>query len=147
MILRTGKYLNVIRQCGKKVTQPQQMTLQFSPTNQHHIGVIQNAYHFASKNLLEVLLKENDLMGHLMSVKRYLLLFQGDFITQFMDACEEELAKNVDKVLPMKLENLLGLTLRLSSAKNDPYKDDWHCELLTYDLGTQISKIMNKEEG
>ncbi|KAL9879281.1 gamma-tubulin complex component 2 homolog isoform X2 [Glossina fuscipes] len=146
IILRTGKYLNVIRQCGKKVTLPQTMDLQFSPTNQNHIAVIQNAYRFASKNLLEVLLKENDLMGHLMSVKRYLLLQQGDFITEFMDACEEELAKNVDKVLPMKLENLLGLTLRLSSAKHDPYKDDVHCELLTYDLVTQMSKIMNNEE-
>uniref|UniRef100_A0A1A9VWY4 Gamma-tubulin complex component n=1 Tax=Glossina austeni TaxID=7395 RepID=A0A1A9VWY4_GLOAU len=146
IILRTGKYLNVIRQCGKKVTLPQTMDLQFSPTSQNHIAVIQNAYRFASKNLLEVLLKENDLMGHLMSVKRYLLLQQGDFITEFMDACEEELAKNVDKVLPMKLENLLGLTLRLSSAKHDPYKDDVHCELLTYDLVTQMSKIMNNEE-
>ncbi|XP_073828149.1 gamma-tubulin ring protein 84 isoform X1 [Musca autumnalis] len=146
IILRTGKYLNVIRQCGKKVTPPQTMNLQFSPTNQNHITVIQNAYRFASKNLLEVLLKENDLMGHLMSVKRYLLLHQGDFITQFMDACEDELAKNVDKVLPMTLENLLGLTLRLSSAKHDPYKDDVHCELLTYDLVTQMSKIMNNEE-
>ncbi|XP_017491550.1 PREDICTED: gamma-tubulin complex component 2 homolog isoform X4 [Rhagoletis zephyria] len=146
IILRTGKYLNVIRQCGKKVTPPQSMNLQFSPTNQNHINVIQNAYRFASKNLLEVLLKENDLMGHLMSVKRYLLLHQGDFITQFMDACEDELTKNVDKVLPMTLENLLGLTLRLSSAKHDPYKDDVHCELLTYDLVTQMSKIMNNEE-
>ncbi|XP_067638789.1 gamma-tubulin complex component 2 homolog isoform X2 [Eurosta solidaginis] len=146
IILRTGKYLNVIRQCGKKVAPPQLMNLQFSPTNQNHINVIQNAYRFASKNLLEVLLKENDLMGHLMSVKRYLLLHQGDFITQFMDACEDELAKNVDKVLPMTLENLLGLTLRLSSAKHDPYKDDLHCELLTYDLVTQMSKIMNNEE-
>lgn len=146
IILRTGKYLNVIRQCGKKVTPPQLMNLQFSPTNQNHITVIQNAYRFASKNLLEVLLKENDLMGHLMSVKRYLLLHQGDFITQFMDACEDELVKNVDKVLPMTLENLLGLTLRLSSAKHDPYKDDVHCELLTYDLVTQMSKIMNNEE-
>ncbi|XP_055388883.1 gamma-tubulin complex component 2 homolog isoform X2 [Condylostylus longicornis] len=146
VILRTGKYLNVIRQCGKKVTLPQAISLQFSPTNNNYINVIQNAYHFASKNLLEVLLKENDLMGHLMSVKRYLLLYQGDFITQFMDACEDELAKNVDKVLPMKLENLLGLTLRLSSAKNDPYKDDWHCELLINDLDTQITKIMIKKE-
>ncbi|XP_054729758.1 gamma-tubulin complex component 2 homolog isoform X1 [Anastrepha obliqua] len=146
IILCTGKYLNVIRQCGKKVTPPQSMNLQFSPTNQNYINVIQNAYRFASKNLLEVLLKENDLMGHLMSVKRYLLLHQGDFITQFMDACEDELTKNVDKVLPMTLENLLGLTLRLSSAKHDPYKDDVHCELLTYDLVTQMSKIMNNEE-
>ncbi|XP_037917407.1 gamma-tubulin complex component 2 homolog isoform X2 [Hermetia illucens] len=146
IILRTGKYLNVIRQCGKKVKPPQTIVLHFSPKNQNHIAAIQSAYLFASKNLLEVLLKENDLMGHLMSVKRYLLLYQGDFITQFMDACEEELDKNVDQVLPVKLENLLGLTLRLSSAKHDPYKDDLHCELLTFDLATQMSKIINNEE-
>ncbi|XP_030382102.1 gamma-tubulin complex component 2 homolog isoform X2 [Scaptodrosophila lebanonensis] len=145
-ILRTGKYLNVIRQCGKRVMPTQEMNLQFDPTNEQHVFVINDAYYFAARMLLDVLLTENDLMGHLQSVKRYLLLNQGDFIMQFMDACEDELAKNVDLVLPMTLENLLGLTLRLSSARNDPYKDDLHCELLTYDLVTQMSKIMNKKE-
>lgn len=147
IILRTGKYLNVIRQCGKNLAPPDDGKLEFCPMQQTHIQFISRAYHFASSTLLEVLMKENDLMGHLVSVKRYLLLHQGDFITQFMDACEEELGKNVDQVLPMKLENLLGLTQRMSSAKNDPYKDDLKCELLTYDLATQMSKIMVNEEG
>lgn len=146
-ILRTGKYLNVIRQCGKRVMPTQQMNLEFDPTNELHVYVINDAYYFAARMLLDVLLTENDLMGHLQSVKRYLLLNQGDFTMQFMDACEDELAKNVDLVLPMTLENLLGLTLRLSSARCDPYKDDLHCELLTYDLVTQMSKIMNQQEG
>ncbi|EDW82486.1 uncharacterized protein Dwil_GK25106 [Drosophila willistoni] len=145
-ILRTGKYLNVIRQCGKRVMAIQPMDLQFNPTNEQHVHVINDAYYFAARMLLDVLLTENDLMGHLQSVKRYLLLNQGDFTMQFMDACEDELSKNVDQVLPMTLENLLGLTLRLSSARNDPYKDDLHCELLTYDLVTQMSKIMNQKE-
>ncbi|KAH8298088.1 hypothetical protein KR018_006523, partial [Drosophila ironensis] len=145
-ILRTGKYLNVIRHCGKRVMLTQQKHLEFDPTSERHVTVINDAYYFAARKLLDVLLTENDLMGHLQSVKRYLLLNQGDFTMQFMDACEDELAKNVDLVLPMTLENLLGLTLRLSSARNDPYKDDLHCELLTYDLVTQMSKIMNKKE-
>ncbi|XP_041449373.1 gamma-tubulin complex component 2 homolog isoform X2 [Drosophila obscura] len=145
-ILRTGKYLNVIRQCGKRVMPTQQMELQLDPTNERHVYVINDAYYFAARMLLDVLLTENDLMGHLQSVKNYLLLNQGDFTMQFMDACEDELSKNVDLVLPMTLENLLGLTLRLSSARNDPYKDDLHCELLTYDLVTQMSKIMNQKE-
>ncbi|KRF82554.1 gamma-tubulin complex component 2 homolog isoform X3 [Drosophila virilis] len=145
-ILRTGKYLNVIRQCGKRVMPTQQMNLEFDPTSELHVHVINDAYYFAARMLLDVLLTENDLMGHLQSVKRYLLLNQGDFTMQFMDACEDELAKNVDLVLPMTLENLLGLTLRLSSARSDPYKDDLHCELLTYDLVTQMSKIMNQKE-
>ncbi|KAH8421333.1 hypothetical protein KR009_002058, partial [Drosophila setifemur] len=145
-ILRTGKYLNVIRQCGKRVMLTQQMQLTFEPTSERHVTVINDAYFFAARMLLDVLLAENDLMGHLQSVKRYLLLNQGDFIMQFMDACDDELSKNVDLVLPMTLENLLGLTLRISSARNDPYKDDLHCELLTYDLVTQMSKIMNQKE-
>ncbi|ALC49943.1 Grip84, partial [Drosophila busckii] len=145
-IIRTGKYLNVIRQCGKRVMPIQQMDLKFDPTNDKHIYVINDAYYFSARMLLDVLLTENDLMGHLQSVKRYLLLNQGDFTMQFMDACEEELSKNVDQVLPMTLENLLGLTLRLSSARSDPYKDDLHCDLLTYDLVTQMSKIMDKKE-
>lgn len=146
VILRTGKYLNVIRQCGKNVNVAQTEKLEFNPLNHDHINFITNAYTFASKTLLDVLVKENDLMGHLASVKRYFLLFQGDFIAQFMDACEDELSKNVDKVLPMKLDNLLGLTLRLSSANHDPYKDDLHCELLPYDLPTQMSKIIENQE-
>ncbi|XP_026837974.1 gamma-tubulin complex component 2 homolog isoform X2 [Drosophila erecta] len=145
-ILRTGKYLNVIRQCGKRVMPTQEMHLEFDPTSERHVSVINDAYYFAARMLLDVLLTENDLMGHLQSVKRYLLLNQGDFTMQFMDACEDELTKNVDHVLPMTLENLLGLTLRLSSARNDPYKDDLHCELLPYDLVTQMSKIMNLKE-
>ncbi|XP_017066983.1 gamma-tubulin complex component 2 homolog isoform X2 [Drosophila eugracilis] len=145
-ILRTGKYLNVIRQCGKRVMPTQEMRLEYDPTSERHVSVINDAYYFAARMLLDVLLTENDLMGHLQSVKRYLLLNQGDFTMQFMDACEDELSKNVDHVLPMTLENLLGLTLRLSSARNDPYKDDLHCELLPYDLVTQMSKIMNQKE-
>ncbi|XP_034119668.1 gamma-tubulin complex component 2 homolog isoform X2 [Drosophila albomicans] len=146
IILRTGKYLNVIRQCGKRVTCQKNNDAQFDPTKNLHVKLIEDAYFFAARQLLDVLLNENDLMGHLESVKRYLLLLQGDFIAQFMDACEDELSKNVDQVLPMTLENLLGLTLRLSSARSDPYKDDLHCELLTYDLVTQMSKIMDQEE-
>lgn len=145
-ILRTGKYLNVIRQCGKRISPPMAYsTISFLSSDENYLSFIDNAYKFASQTLLEVLLKENDLMGHLQSVKRYLLLQQGDFITQFMDATEQELAKKIDAVQPVKLENLLGLTLRLSSAKCDPYKDDLTMELLPYCLTTQMSKIFNTE--
>ncbi|XP_022220415.2 gamma-tubulin complex component 2 homolog [Drosophila obscura] len=148
-ILNTGKYLNVIRQCGKATLPIQQMNLeeQLAPTSGGRIEkVINEAYHFAAGMLLDVLLKGHDLMGHLQSVKNYLLLGQGDFITQFMDACETELSKPVDDVQPMILENLLGLTLRFSLARQDPYSDYVHCDLLTYDLVTQLSKIMGRQE-
>lgn len=146
VILRTGKYLNVIRQCGKNVIFPLTKSLTFSHSDQNYVGFINKAYDFASRTLLELLMKENDLMGYLQSVKRYFLLQQGDFVAQFMDSCEQELSKNVDQVIPMRLENLLELTLRLSSAKHDPYNEDLKTELLPYDLVTQMSKIINHEE-
>lgn len=74
IILRTGKYLNVIRQCGKQILPPNELIkLEFSPTTQIHSEFIKKAYHNASKILLELLMNENDLMGHISSVKRYCL--------------------------------------------------------------------------
>jgi gamma-tubulin complex component 2 len=112
IILRTGKYLNVIRECGKNITQAPTETLKFSHTDHNYVQFINTAYNFASESLLKLFMNENDLLGRLLSVKRYFLLEQGDFIIQFMDACEQELSKKVDEVLPMRLENLLELTLR-----------------------------------
>ncbi|XP_059621004.1 gamma-tubulin complex component 2 homolog isoform X2 [Phlebotomus argentipes] len=145
IILRTGKYLNVIRQCGQNITPPRSEALVYSHSNQNHVLLIKDAYNFASRTLLDVLMKENDLMGHLQSMKRYFLLQQGDFIMQFMDACEQELSKKIHAVQPVKLENLLGLTLRLSAARNDPYKEDLTMTLLTVDLFTQMSRLTNND--
>lgn len=142
IILRTGKYLNVIRQCGHRICPPEELThLEYSALRHKHSTFIKSAYHYASKTLLELLCGQYNLMGHITSVKRYFLLQQGDLITQFMDASEEELNKNLDKVAPVRLDNLLQLIVRLSSAKNDPCLDNLHCDLFTIDLVTQMSKI------
>jgi len=85
------------------------------------------------------------------SVKRYFLHDQGDFIIQFMDMCEGELTKNIDDIVPTRLEPLLELALRTSAANSDPYKDDMRTELLPYDLICQMCKIhgvqANNEKG
>jgi gamma-tubulin complex component 2 len=144
IILRTGKYLNIVRECGKRVSFVLNgASLKFSHTDeQNYMNIITDAYSFASKALMDMILNDNDLLGHLLSVKRYFLLQQGDFIVQFMDACEHELMKSVDKVIPMRLENLLELTLRLSSAKHDKYQDNLSTALMPFDIFTQMSKIM-----
>lgn len=88
-------------------------------------------------------MNDNDLMGHLTSVKRYLLMQQGDFIEKFMDVVEEELSKNVDLAMPSKLENLLGMVLRTTSAKDDKYIDELRVQIYDCDLITQMSMIQN----
>lgn len=148
MILRTGKYLNVIRECNKRITFNQSDTvLKFSHTDeQNYVSLINDAYTFASKACMELIMDDYDLMGHLLSVKRYFLLQQGDFIVQYLDACEQELSKGVDDVMPIRLENLLELTLRMSSAKFDKYQDNLSTSLMPFDIVTQMTKI-NKSTG
>lgn len=146
IILRTGKYLNVVRYCGKRLSfqhNSLDVKLKFSHTDeQNYINQINDAYVFSSKALIDLIMEDYDLMGHFLSVKRYFLLQQGDFIVQFMDACEHELMKSVDKVIPIRLENLLELTLRLSSAKHDKYQDNLFTTLMPFDIFTQMAKIM-----
>lgn len=49
---------------------------------------------------------------------------KGDFFVHFMDLTEEELKKPVDEIHPPRLETLLELALRMSTANTDPFKDD-----------------------
>lgn len=141
VILKTGKYLNVIRQCGKNVKSPQTQKLKYTLSEREYYEAIEQAYCFASQTLLNLLMKEYDLMGRLRSVKHYFLHDQGDFIVQLMDMCEGELAKNINDIVPHRLESLLELALRTSAANCDPYKDDMRAELLPFDLLHQMFKI------
>ena len=49
---------------------------------------------------------------------------KGDFFVHFMDLTEEELKRPVDDIVPSRLEALLELALRMSTANTDPFKDD-----------------------
>ena len=134
-----GKYLNVIQQCDKSIKWPEDVTEVHYVTNpEHYVLPLNKAHAFASKTLLDLLVKDRDLIGHLRSVKHYFLLDQGDFIVQFMDLCEAELLQNVNAVEPARLESLLELALRTSAANLDPYKDNVGVELLPYDLIYQV---------
>lgn len=83
-ILRTGKYFNVIRQCGKTIQWGKQEPLVYQHQGQKYIMAIDRAYSEAARTLLEVLIHENDLMGRLRSVKNYFLLAQGDFMVNIL---------------------------------------------------------------
>ncbi|XP_065159519.1 gamma-tubulin complex component 2-like isoform X2 [Atheta coriaria] len=145
IILRAGKYLNVIRQCGKSLNNKVQ-NIEYKKEEKFYIESIETAYKFASQTLLNLVLGEQDLLGRLKSVKHYFLLDQGDFIVTFLTLCEKELSKDVADVIQTRLDSLLDLALRISSATNDPYKDDLRTELLPYDLQFQMFKILMEQQ-
>lgn len=133
-VLQTGKYLNVIRECGRAVNNPGKRPLIFSENTREYTDAIDDAYHFASRELLMMLMVEHELIGRLESIRRYFLLSQGDFFTHFMDIAGEELDKPVVHTISPKLESLLSLAVRTSNAQYDPFKDDLSCYLQQYSL-------------
>ncbi|KAL1506301.1 hypothetical protein ABEB36_005691 [Hypothenemus hampei] len=142
IILKAGKYLNVIRQCGKPV-KSKVHPIEYKIEEKHYIEAIEKAYKFASQTLLDLVIKEKNLIGRLKSVKHYFLLDKGDFIVTFLTLCEKELNKVIGDVVQARFESLMDMALRVSSAVNDPFKDDLRTELLPFNLQCQMFKILS----
>ncbi|XP_030472252.1 gamma-tubulin complex component 2 [Syzygium oleosum] len=128
-ILTTGKYLNVMRECGHHVQVPgsDNAKLMSSGSNHHYLECIRASYDFASGELLNLVREKYDLMGKLRSMKHYLLLDQGDFLVHFMDIARDELSKKLDEISVEKLQSLLDLALRTTAAAADPCHEDLTC--------------------
>ncbi|CAM8888605.1 unnamed protein product [Rhodiola kirilowii] len=128
-ILTTGKYLNVMRECGHNVQVPvsEDSKLVRFGANHHYLECIKTAYDFASGELLNLVKEKYDLMGKLRSIKHYLLLDQGDFLVHFMDIAGEELSKKSDDISVEKLQSLLDIALRSTAAAADPCNEDLTC--------------------
>lgn len=146
-IFDTGKHLSVVRQYGKKVFRPLRYEkLTYCPELRKYDERIEEAYKFASKELLDLLLVENKLIDRLYSLKRYFLFSSGDFFVQFMDMADEELSKTKDDVNMARLESLLELALRTSSCNNDSYKDDVHIKMSDVTLYQYMSRVDNTDD-
>ncbi|XP_073098474.1 gamma-tubulin complex component 2 isoform X1 [Elaeis guineensis] len=128
-ILTTGKYLNVMRECGHNVQVPlsENSKLTSFGSNHHYLECIKAAYDFASSELLNLIKDKYDLIGKLRSLKRYLLLDQGDFLVHFMDIARDELAKRLEDISVEKLQSLLDLALRSTAAASDPCHENLTC--------------------
>lgn len=151
-MLFTGKYLNVIRECGKTIESPyaEELDPKKNPKLLSNIGnhrdflePIEHAYDWASNRLLSLILEEEQLLNRLKSIKHYFFLDLGDFFVHFMDSAEEELDKHIRLVSREKLESLLDLSLRTSSANSDKFKEDLTCELQSYTLLEQLYAMHN----
>lgn len=159
-ILLTGKYLNVVRECGRPIQSPfflqslgeENGGLKFSFNPRDYEDAIQAAYIFACQELLNIVMKEERLTERLASLKRYFFLQQGDFFTHFMDIAESELDTDIlatdSSTLnnPVKLASLLELALRTSNAVSDPFSDDVSCSLQQFSLLEKLNAAHNRTE-
>ena len=145
VVLNTGKYLNVVRLYGQDFKFPKAREIIYTLQTRSYHEILEQAYSFASKLLLDLLIEKEGLKARLSSVKQYFLMGQGDFYLQFMTSAASELKKPVSDIVPAKLEHLLELSMRTSSANSDVYKDDVKTVLLSCDYVTQLHKILSIE--
>ncbi|XP_071958685.1 gamma-tubulin complex component 2-like isoform X2 [Antedon mediterranea] len=144
-ILSTGKYLNVIRQCGRSPACPIAEEILYTLNEREYVDQIEKTFSHASQELIDLLMQERELMARLRSIKRYFLMEQGDFFVHFMDITEDEMKKGMEEIMPSRLESLVELAIRTSEANADPFKDDLKPILLPYDLITQLLRILSIE--
>ncbi|KAF4031510.1 Gamma tubulin complex component C-terminal [Phytophthora infestans] len=145
-ILTAGKYLNVFRTCSRQVDCPFAGELVFSSSESVYEELIDRAHGFASRVLLDLFVRENDLQNRLISLKHYFLMDQGDFFVDFMDVAEVELKLRADKLSLPRLESLLHLSLQTSTCSSDPYKDDLQCFLSPHNLISHMEAIHQRAQ-
>ncbi|KAL4425465.1 hypothetical protein ABPG75_009481 [Micractinium tetrahymenae] len=121
LILNTGKYLNVMREC--KATPPRTLPLgthlEYDESGKYALA-IDDAHRAASAAAMELLRRRENLAGGLGVLKRYFLTAQGDLFLHLMDAAEPEFAQHAGHVPLLQLQSLLESAVRGSSAAADP---------------------------
>ena len=161
-IFNAGKFLHVLRSCDLDVQSllamqrassgraqaeggaaPAATPLVYMVHPREYTGGIESAYSAASKVLLDHVMGKLQLKQRLMSLKRFFLLDQGDFLVHFMDVAEAELCKNVGDISMPKLRSLLDSALRGSTASQDEFCDDLSCALLPYTLISQLLRVIS----
>ncbi|EIW70708.1 gamma-tubulin complex component 2 [Tremella mesenterica] len=148
-ILLAGKYLNVVRECGIEVKKPGEVDSEEDGmvviNEPKFYKRIEDAYIYANKTLLRLMLEEQELIPHLRSMKHFFFLDQSDFLTNFLDLAGSELKKPAKSASLVKLQSLLDLALRnpASSSSLDPYKDDLKVTMASQGLYEWLMKIVS----
>lgn len=60
-----GKYLNVVRECGRDVTCPDAKEVLYTLKERAYVEQIEKAYNYASRVLLDFLMEEKELVSRL----------------------------------------------------------------------------------
>ncbi|KAG7095179.1 hypothetical protein E1B28_005958 [Marasmius oreades] len=145
-ILLAGKYLNVIRECGIDINRERSSVGddKSSMDDERFYLFLQDAYTHANQTLLQLLLKDQQLIPRLRSLKRYFFLSQSFFLTHFLDLSYGELRKSAKSVSIIKLQSLLDLTLNTDSHGEDiTFRDDLKVTMASSGLYEWLLKIIN----
>ena len=145
-ILTTGKYLNVVAGCGIPIEHASLLpgntsAIVYSPSANEYVKALQAAHAAAAALVINVLFKKYALMERLLSFKRYFLLGQGDVLPHFFEIAGDELTQASSTIDTERLQALLELAMRSTSARDDPHKDEIGFAFVPLSIPAQVSHI------
>ncbi|KIX02644.1 uncharacterized protein Z518_08586 [Rhinocladiella mackenziei CBS 650.93] len=144
-VLLAGKYLNVVRECGGVNIGSKIVDTPATFDDPRFLDNVNNAYSFANKELLHLLLTKNSLRSRLRSMKHYFFLDRAEFFLYFLELSDSELRKKYRDVNVGKLQSLLDLVLHQpgSIAVADPFKEDVKVKMNSVGLTQWLIKVVN----
>ncbi|EMD32453.1 hypothetical protein CERSUDRAFT_143920 [Gelatoporia subvermispora B] len=144
-ILLAGKYLNVIRECGIEISRdPSQTDEDVSMDDERFFKSIEDAYTHANRTLLSLLLRDQQLIPRLRSLKRYFFLSQSSFLTHLLDLSHAELRKPARSASLVKLQSLLDLALNTDAQGEDAmFREDVRVTMASSGLYDWLLKVVN----
>lgn len=133
-ILATGKSINFLRQICKdggqlpgrealhKLFNTTSAEALFTPEQSIEFhSTLENVYKETSLRVLDLLKNKFNLYEHLQSLRRYLLLGQGDFIRHLLELLAPELNKSAGEIYGHTLSAILESAIRVTNAQ---YEDE-----------------------
>ncbi|KAJ3982332.1 Spc98 family-domain-containing protein [Lentinula detonsa] len=145
-ILLAGKYLNVIRECGIEIRRSQNLSdddEKLSMDDERFYTFLEDAYTHTNQTLLQLLLKDQDLIPRLRSLKRYFFLSQSFFLTHLLDLSVNELRKSTRSPSLVKLQSLLELTLNTEEREDTMFREDVKVVMAGSGLYDWLMKIIS----
>ncbi|EJD07888.1 gamma-tubulin complex, DGRIP84/SPC97 component [Fomitiporia mediterranea MF3/22] len=149
-VLLSGKYLNVLQECGKEIRRPNTLEDEdFAMENDKFYKAVEDAYAFADSTLVKILVHDQQLIPRLRSLKHYFLLSQSAFLTHFLDAAHSELKKSARGANIDKLQSLFDVALNTDGctfvSEGEPtFKEDVKVSLGDSGLYDKLQKILSE---
>lgn len=106
---------------------------------------IEDAYTHANRTLLSLLLRDQQLIPRLRSLKRYFFLSQSSFLTHLLDLSHSELRKSSKSASLVKLQSLLDLALNTDAQGEDAmFREDVRVTMASSGLYEWLLKVVNE---
>ena len=77
---------------------------------------VKHAYEVTNSSLIKIMFSKFKFLGHCNSIRKYLLMGQGDFMQSLMDLLAEELGEPATKIYRHTLMGYLETAIRSSNA-------------------------------